>query len=150
MTQDEGAVKTDQGQIDSAKLNLAYCHITAPITGRIGLRLVDPGNIVHASDANGLLVITQIQPISVIFTIAEDQLPPVLKKMRAGQRLKVDAYDRDMKTKIAQRIVDHPRQSDRSNHRHAQAAGHLRQHRTTRCFPISSSMRGCWWRRSAA
>ena len=66
--------------IDSAKLNITYCHITAPITGRVGLRLVDPGNIVHASDANGLLVITQIQPISVIFTIAEDQLPAVLQE----------------------------------------------------------------------
>jgi multidrug efflux system membrane fusion protein len=95
--QDEGAVKTDQGQIDSAKLNLVYCHITAPITGRVGLRLVDPGNIVHAADTNGLLVITQIQPISVIFPIAEDQLPVVLQKMRAGERLGVDAYDREKK-----------------------------------------------------
>ena len=95
--QDEGAVKTDQGQIDSAKLNLVYCHITAPITGRVGLRLVDPGNIVHASDTNGLLVITQIQPISVIFPIAEDQLPDVLRKIRAGERLGVDAYDREKK-----------------------------------------------------
>ena len=68
-------MKTDQAQIDSAKLNLVYCHITAPITGQVGLRLVDPGNIVHATDTNGLLVITQIQPISVIFTIAEDDLP---------------------------------------------------------------------------
>jgi len=95
--QDEGAVKTDQGQIDSAKLNLVYCHIAAPITGRVGLRLVDPGNIVHASDTNGLLVITQIQPISVIFPIAEDQLPDVLRKIRAGERLGVDAYDREKK-----------------------------------------------------
>ena len=95
--QDEGTVKADQGLIDSAKLNLVYCHITAPITGRVGLRLVDPGNIVHASDTNGLMVITQIQPISVIFTIAEDQVPVVSGKMRAGQRLRVEAYDRDMK-----------------------------------------------------
>ena len=95
--QDEGAVKTDQGQIDSAKLNLVYCHIAAPITGRVGLRLVDPGNIVHASDTNGLLVITQIQPISVIFPIAEDQLPDVLRKIRAGERLGVDAFDREKK-----------------------------------------------------
>jgi multidrug efflux system membrane fusion protein len=101
VVQDEGAVKVDQGQIDAAKLNLVYCRITAPITGRIGLRLVDPGNIVHASDANGLLVITQLQPISVIFTIAEDQLPPVLKRFNAGQRLGVDAYDRAMVQKIA-------------------------------------------------
>jgi membrane fusion protein, multidrug efflux system len=100
--QDEGTVKADQGLIDSAKLNLLYSRITAPITGRVGLRLVDPGNIVHASDANGLMVITQIQPISVIFTIAEDQVPMVSKKMRAGQRLKVEAYDRDMKVKIAE------------------------------------------------
>jgi multidrug efflux system membrane fusion protein len=102
VAQYEGNVKTDQGQIDSAKLNLVYCHITAPITGRIGLRLVDPGNIVHASDTNALLVITQIQPISVIFTIAQDQLPIVLQKMRAKQRLRVDAYDRDWKAKLAE------------------------------------------------
>ena len=99
--QDEGQVKTDQGTIDAAKLNIVYCHITAPITGRIGLRLVDPGNIVHASDSNGMLVITQIQPISVIFTIAEDQLPAVFQKTRAGQRLEVDAYDRAMTTRLA-------------------------------------------------
>jgi multidrug efflux system membrane fusion protein len=97
----EGAVKIDQGQINSAKLNLTYCHITAPIDGRIGLRLVDPGNIVHASDANGLLVITQIQPISVIFPLAEDNLPAVLKRTRAGVRLKVEAYDRASKEKLA-------------------------------------------------
>ncbi len=102
VTQDEGTVKTDQGQIDSANLNITYCRITAPITGRIGLRLVDPGNIVHAADTNGLLVITQIQPISVIFTIAEDQLPIVVQKMAAGQKLEVDAYDHDMKNKLAQ------------------------------------------------
>jgi multidrug efflux system membrane fusion protein len=101
VTQDEGTLKSDQSLIDSAKLNLDYCHITAPITGRLGLRLVDPGNIVHASDQTGLLVITQIEPISVIFTIAEDQLPPVFKRMRAGQRLLVDAYNHDMTAKIA-------------------------------------------------
>jgi multidrug efflux system membrane fusion protein len=101
ITQDEGAVTSDQAQIDGAKLNIVYCHVTAPITGRIGLRLVDPGNMVHATDANGLLVITQIQPISVIFTIAEDQLPVVLKRTRAGQRLRVDTFDRTMTTKIA-------------------------------------------------
>jgi len=102
VTQDEGIVKTDQGVIDNAKLNLVYCHINAPITGRIGLRLVDPGNIVHATDANGLLVITQVDPISVIFTLAEDQLPVVLQKLRAHQTLKVDAYDRNLNTKLAQ------------------------------------------------
>src|SRR5207237_4491507 len=72
--QDQGAVKSDQGLIDSAKLSLAYCRILAPITGRVGLRLVDPGNIVHASDANGLMVITQIQPSRILFTSAEGQV----------------------------------------------------------------------------
>lgn len=98
---DEGIVKNDQGLIDAAKVNLIYCHITAPITGRIGLRLVDPGNFVQTSDTTGLLVITQLQPISVIFTIAEDQLPTVYAKQRAGVKLPVDAFDREMKKKIA-------------------------------------------------
>lgn len=102
VAQDEGAVKVDQGQIESAKLNITYCHIASPITGRVGLRLVDPGNIVRASDANGLLVVTQVDPISVIFTIAEDQLQAVVRRVRAGQRLRVDAYDREMKNRIAQ------------------------------------------------
>jgi membrane fusion protein, multidrug efflux system len=98
---DEGIVKNDQGLIEAVKVNLIYCNITAPITGRIGLRLVDPGNIVQTSDSTGLLVITQLQPISVIFTIAEDQLPPVLAKNLAGQKLPVDAFDRDMMKKLA-------------------------------------------------
>jgi membrane fusion protein, multidrug efflux system len=102
VTQYEGTIKTDQSQIDSAKLNLVYCHITSPITGLIGLRLVDPGNIVHASDSNGLLVITQLDPISVIFTTAEDQLPPILDKMHAGQQLPVEAWDRELKNKLAE------------------------------------------------
>ena len=96
-----GVVKTDQGQIDSAKLNLTYCSIRAPFTGRAGLRLVDPGNIVHATDTNGLVVITQIQPISVIFTVAEDDLPVVLRKLAAGQHLRADAYDRANSTRIS-------------------------------------------------
>jgi multidrug efflux system membrane fusion protein len=100
--QDQGIVKADQGQIDAVKLNLVYCKITAPITGRVGLRLVDAGNIVHASDANGLVVITQIDPMSVIFTVAEDQLPQVLDKIRAKQTLTVEAWDRQMVHKIAQ------------------------------------------------
>ncbi|MBV8818128.1 MAG: MdtA/MuxA family multidrug efflux RND transporter periplasmic adaptor subunit [Acidobacteriaceae bacterium] len=99
--QDEGVVKTDQGLIDAVKVNLDYCRITAPISGRVGLRLVDPGNIVHASDGNGLIVITQLQPISVIFTVAEDQIDTVLAKLRGGQHLPVDAFDREMKNKIS-------------------------------------------------
>ncbi len=98
----QGTVKTDEGQVASAKLNLAYCQITAPVTGRVGLRLVDPGNMVHATDQNGLLVITQVQPISVVFTLAEDQLPAVFRHMASGQRLGVTAYSRDNKTKLAE------------------------------------------------
>jgi len=101
VAQEEGIVKSDQGAIDSAKLNITYSHILSPITGRLGLRLVDPGNIVHASDTNALLVITQVDPISVIFTLAEDQLPVVTQKFWAGQRLNVDAYDRTSNTKLA-------------------------------------------------
>jgi multidrug efflux system membrane fusion protein len=96
----EGAVRNDQAQIDNAKLQLTYCHITSPIDGRIGLRLVDPGNIVHASDANPLLVVTQLEPITVIFTLPEDQLPTVAKRMRTGV-LPVEAYSRDNQTKLA-------------------------------------------------
>ena len=97
----EGAVKADQGQIDNAKLQLVYCHITAPISGRVGLRLVDPGNIVHANDPNGLVVITQLQPIAVIFPIPEDNLPQVLARLKAGDHLPVEAYDREMRQKLA-------------------------------------------------
>ncbi|MFY9728033.1 MAG: efflux RND transporter periplasmic adaptor subunit [Bryobacteraceae bacterium] len=98
VAQYEGVVKNDEGQIDAAKLNLVYCHIASPITGRVGLRLVDPGNIVHAADTSGLLVITQIQPISVVFTITEDKLQAVLSRYRAGQSLPVEAWQRDAGT----------------------------------------------------
>jgi len=101
VAQYEGTVTNDQGTLDAAKVNVVYCHITSPLTGIVGLRLVDPGNIVHAADTNGMIVITQIQPISVIFPIGEDQLPPVLQKIKAGQKLTVDAWDRDLKTKLA-------------------------------------------------
>src|SRR5580658_1774078 len=97
----EGSIKQDVANVDAAKLNLTYSHVTAPITGNVGLRLVDPGNIVHAADANGMVVITQLQPIQVQFTIPEDSLPAVLKKMRAGVQLSVDAYTRDNATKLA-------------------------------------------------
>jgi multidrug efflux system membrane fusion protein len=96
-----GSVKMDQGLIDNARLQLTYSHITAPISGRVGLRLVDAGNMVHATDPNGLLVITQVQPIAVLFTLPEDNLPPILGKVRAGERLTVEAYDRAGQNKIA-------------------------------------------------
>jgi len=98
----EGVIKSDQAQIDNAKLLLSYTRITAPITGRIGLRLVDQGNMVRANDPNnGLAVIKQVQPITVLFSIPEDDLQPVLKKMRAGQQLSVEAYDRNLTKKLA-------------------------------------------------
>jgi multidrug efflux system membrane fusion protein len=96
-----GAIKTDQGAIDSAKLNITYCRVTAPLTGRIGLRLVDAGNIVHASDQNGLIVITQLQPIAVLFSLPQDDLMEVNKQIIAGTQLSAEAYDRDTVTKLA-------------------------------------------------
>jgi multidrug efflux system membrane fusion protein len=99
--QNEGIVKADQGQIDNAKLQLIYCRITAPIDGRVGLRLVDQGNMVRANDPNGLLVITQLQPITVIFTIPEDHLPAVMTKLKTGEKLPVEAFDREHKHRLA-------------------------------------------------
>src|SRR5437660_6194302 len=95
----EGQVRADQAQIDNVKLNLAYTRITAPVSGRIGLRQVDPGNMVHASDPNGMLVLTQLQPIAVLFTLPEDNLPAVSQHMRAST-LEVEAYSRDDQTKL--------------------------------------------------
>jgi multidrug efflux system membrane fusion protein len=94
-------VKQDEAAVESAKLNLAYCRIAAPIAGRVGLRLVDTGNIVHASDATGIVMVNEVQPITVIFTIAADRLPQVLQQMHAGRQLQVDAFDRDLKNRLA-------------------------------------------------
>lgn len=99
--QDEGVVKVDQAAIDNAKLNLVYCHITAPVAGVVGLRQVDPGNYVTPSDANGLVVLTQIKPISVEFTLPEDNIPEVIRRLHAGEKLEVDAFDRDDTNKLA-------------------------------------------------
>jgi multidrug efflux system membrane fusion protein len=96
----EGTVRTDQAQIENAKLQIVYCHITAPFDGRVGLRQVDPGNIVHSADANPMLILTQLQPIAVIFTLTEDVLPTVSQRMRRGT-LEVDAFSRDDQTKLA-------------------------------------------------
>ena len=97
----QGDVVTDQGQIDAASLNIAYCHIVAPITGRVGLRQVDVGNYVQTSDANGIVVLTQLDPISVLFTLPEDWLPAVMKELAAGNVLQTDAYDRAETVKLA-------------------------------------------------
>jgi multidrug efflux system membrane fusion protein len=97
----EAAVAIDHGQIDAAKLDLVYSRVTAPVEGRIGLRLVDPGNIVHATDAGGIALLTQLRPIDVVFTIPEDSLPAVMAKVRAGERMAVDAFDREGTHRIA-------------------------------------------------
>jgi len=100
VAQDQGTVQTDQAQVDAQKLNLVYCHITAPVTGRVGLRQVDPGNYVQTSSATGIVVVTQLQPISVIFTLPEDSLQAVLKQVHAGQTLQATAFDRTGNTQI--------------------------------------------------
>jgi multidrug efflux system membrane fusion protein len=93
----EGTLRANEGSVEAIRLNLAYARITAPITGRVGLRQVDPGNMVRAGDANGLVVITQLEPISVVFTLTQDSLPAVMKRVRAGERLAVEAWDREQK-----------------------------------------------------
>jgi membrane fusion protein, multidrug efflux system len=97
----EGTVKNDQGLIEGVKVQLIYTRITAPVSGRVGLRLVDPGNFVQTTDTNGLVVITQLQPITVIFTIPEDSIPSVVDKLKHGVRLPVEAYDRALQHRLA-------------------------------------------------
>jgi membrane fusion protein, multidrug efflux system len=101
----EGTVKSDQAQVDTAKLNIAYCFILAPVTGRVGLRQVDEGNYVQTGDANGLVVLTQLQPITVVFTLPEDSVPAVMKQLGAGATLQAVAYDRSQTTKIATGVL---------------------------------------------
>jgi multidrug efflux system membrane fusion protein len=98
--QDEGLVASDQGNAEAQRVNLIYCHITAPVTGRVGLRQVDAGNYVQTSDTNGLVVVTQLQPISVIFTLPEDDLPAIMAQLQAGAKLGVTLFDRANTTQI--------------------------------------------------
>jgi membrane fusion protein, multidrug efflux system len=102
----QATIKSDQAQIDAQKLNLTYCRIVSPVTGRVGLRQVDPGNYVQTSDPNGIVVVTQLQPISVIFTLPEDNLPEVMRRVRSGATLPVTAYDRTGSNEIAQGKLD--------------------------------------------
>ena len=102
----EAAVKIDQGQIENAKLQLIYSRITAPVSGRVGLRQVDPGNIVHASDTGGLVVITQIQPISVIFSLPEDVIPQVMTRLKSAEKPSVKVYDRNIQQKLATGVLE--------------------------------------------
>ena len=97
----EGTVKVNQGQVDSARLQLSYARVTAPIAGQLGLRQVDQGNIVRAGDAAGIVVITQVKPITVLFTIPQDSLQTVLKRLKSGDKIPVEAYDREQKTRLA-------------------------------------------------
>lgn len=97
----KGAITTDQGQVNNAKLNIAYCHIVAPVTGRVGLRQVDQGNYAQTSDASGIVIITQMQPITVIFSLPEDNLPAILERLHQGATLDVAAYDRGQTIKLA-------------------------------------------------
>ena len=97
----EGTVKTDQSAIDNARLQLTYSRITAPVSGRLGLRQVDPGNVVRSGDATGIVVITQLQPIAVIFTIAQDHLPVIMKRLQAAEKPPVEAWDRENRLKLA-------------------------------------------------
>jgi multidrug efflux system membrane fusion protein len=106
VAQYQATVQADQSQIDAQKLNLTYCRIVSPVTGRVGLRQVDPGNYVQTSDPNGIVVVTQLQPISVIFTLPEDNLPEVMKRVRAGATLAVTAYDRTGATELAKGKLD--------------------------------------------
>jgi len=101
VVQDEGNVKTDQGQIDASKLNLVYCHIVSPISGRVGLQQVTLGNYVTPAEPNGLVVVTQLQPITVVFTLPEDQIPALQAQLHAGKTLTVTAYDRSHTTQLA-------------------------------------------------
>jgi membrane fusion protein, multidrug efflux system len=101
VAQYEGNVRTDQGQIDAAKLNLTYCHIVSPITGRVGLQQVTVGNYVTPAEPNGLVVVTQLQPITVVFPLPEDDIPPLLKQMRAGATLPVTAWDKTNTQRLA-------------------------------------------------
>src|SRR5690606_11795156 len=101
----EGIVRMDQGQVENARLQLNYARITAPITGRVGLRQVDPGNIVRTGDANGIVVITQLAPIGVLFTVPQDRLPALMKRLRSGEKLPVEAWDREQRTRLAQGML---------------------------------------------
>lgn len=101
VAQDEGTVKNDEGSVQYYQVQLGYCHITSPITGKVGLRLVDPGNLVTANSTTTLVVVTQMQPTTVVFTVAEDSLPEVLQQTRGGRALKVDAYDRAQQGHLA-------------------------------------------------
>ena len=123
VAQDQGTVEADRATVKSAEVNLQYCRILSPLDGRVGLRQVDQGNYVTPGDTNGLVVITQLQPISVLFTVPEDNLQAISKRLQDGAVLPATAYDRSGANKIADGTLADLRQPDRSDHRNDQAAG---------------------------
>jgi membrane fusion protein, multidrug efflux system len=138
VAQDKALVAADQAQVDSARLQLSFTKVTAPVSGRVGLRQVDPGNMVHAADANGIVIITEVQPINVVFPIPQDRLPLVLRRLGAGARMQVDAYDSDGRTLLGTGVL-----LGRSSSRPSFPTG------TACSFPISSSTSGSTWIRSS-
>ena len=142
VAQDKAAMATDQAQIDAANLNIAYCRIVAPIGGRVGLRQVDQGNYVQVTDPNGIVVITQIQPISVIFAVPEDNLPQIAARLKAGATLPVTAFDRaNVKPLATGTLTTFDNQIDTTTGTFKLRAGFANE--TKRCSPTSSSMRAC-------
>ena len=133
-----GTIKIDQAQVDNARLNLDYCRIVSPVEGRVGLRQVDQGNYVQTSDANGIVVVTQLRPITVVFTIPEDNLQKVLARLRAGATLPVISVRPRRDNAAGDRYACNRRQSDRSHHRHGQAQGAFRESRRA---PVSKPVR---------
>ncbi len=127
VAQDTAAIATDQAQVQTASLNLDYTHIVSPITGRVGIRMVDPGNYLQPSDATGIVVVTQLDPISIVFSTPEDDLPRIAARLNSGAKMKVTAFDRANVNQLAVGDPDNLRQSGRRHDRHDQDAGDLRQ-----------------------
>ena len=143
VAQDKAAITTDQAMVKTAKLNVAYTHIVSPVTGRVGLRLVDPGNYLQPSDATGIVVITQIDPISVVFTTPEDNLPRISARLNAGAELKVTVLDRDNVSALATgTLTTYDSQIDSPPGR--SGCGDVRQSRTAFCSRSSSSTSAFW------
>ena len=135
--QDQGTVKNDEGTVQYDQVQVSYCHITSPISGRVGLRLVDPGNLVTANSTTTLVVVTQIQPITVIFTLAEDNLPRFCNRCAVASTLEVEAYDRTQQKLSGHRQADHHRQPDRHHHGHRETARRSSTTATACSFPTS-------------
>ncbi len=143
VAQDKAAIATDQAQIDTAKLNIAYCHIVAPVSGRVGLRQVDPGNYLQPSDTTGIVVIAQLDPISVVFSTPEDNLPQITARLNAGASLPVTAFDRaNVKQLATGTLTTYDNQVDVTTGTFKLRATFANSE--ARCFPISSSTFACW------